>query len=615
MEKVRENVSREKIKFVLAPNDYINKAFKSIPVNCNIHKGRCGIGGTTLEIRDKRHSIIVAPNISIIKSKKKEFDFIFEVYGDVSEAQIKKYLENNIENRIKIMSTPDSFYKIINASESIGWDVYNNAFLLSDESHSVITEAGYRDMTEFYKLFFKFNEKTLISATSISFSDKRFASLKNIEISIFPPIKKAINVICSTTIEQTLLQLVKLYDQTEENLHIFYNTVEGVKQMIDIIGAEGVSVFCADNKLNRLKLEKYSTLLMDVNSESYKVNKVNFYTTKYYEGWDLFDTNAVIVLLTNTYNENTCLDVSTKGTQIIGRLRNVNSKKIYHITNTKGCEGMERRKVEEVKQSRLANAIETIKTCNNIIDYLEGANVREDVKREFHKSMTTTAQQYGNINYLTGKAEINFFKVDNLVYNDLAVEQYLNKETILKSWTSSGFDVKLKIDNAKLSLRERKILSSQRTSKAEKNKIIYEKFNSLIQDNKEKKIIFNSEDVDELISLYPKEYKIFTVLGFEKIQQLNFSKKEIEQEFTIKNSNKVEVTKDLISLIYSKFKPYHFYSSEIIKKHLGDFNKKLGIIRISKASSITNYYEAGEKIVKIDGKPVRGYLLRNKLFK
>ena len=51
-----------------------------IPSNTIIDKTLCGIGATTLEIEAKRHSIIIEPNVPVIKGKEKKHPDILGVY-------------------------------------------------------------------------------------------------------------------------------------------------------------------------------------------------------------------------------------------------------------------------------------------------------------------------------------------------------------------------------------------------------------------------------------------------------------------------------------------------------------------------------------------------------
>ena len=608
-----------KITYILEHTDYINKAFDRLP-NGIINKGRCGNGGTTLELNDSRNSIIIVPNISIIKNKKKVFPDLLEVYGNTSETDIAEYIKNK-DGHIKIMSTPDSFYKIIDASKKLDYDIYKNCFLLVDEYHSAITEAGYREIYKVFDYFFDFRDKAAISATPISFSDFRFTQLQEHEISFLQPVKKEINIVFTQNVGHTFNTLAKYVKNDGTNLHVFYNTVEGIARMIDLVGVEGVAVYCANNADNIGKLGDYANLLRDVNDIDYKADKINFYTTKYYEGWDLFDEDATIVLLTDIYNPNTCLDIKTKGIQAIGRLRNSAPKAIYHITDIKYSEE-EMRNYDDIKNEKVELANDFVMGFNTLNDVLSKLNMRTEAHASFYRSLSTHVASFGDISSTDGTAVVNYFKVDNAIFNDIAVEQFLNKKTLKDAWTNAGFKVAILEDNSSLSKEERDILKSQKTSRAEKNKVIYGKFNSLIprgtllvpiKTGNSTRIFFGTRETDKLIETYPRHYERYEVLGYDKIEELGFNDKMINEAYILEKANKMEVSVELGKLIYQEFNTYTFYSSSKIKDILKEVYLKLGVDKPITANYIKKYYSAEVRIKKLNGDTVRGYFLRNRL--
>ena len=90
--------------YTIGPTDYIDKVFTYLPANAFINKGRCGIGGTTLELNNKnRCSIIVAPTVGILKDKKKSHPDLFIVWADVSVEDVKEQLAKR-EPHQKMMS-------------------------------------------------------------------------------------------------------------------------------------------------------------------------------------------------------------------------------------------------------------------------------------------------------------------------------------------------------------------------------------------------------------------------------------------------------------------------------------------------------------------------------
>jgi hypothetical protein len=157
------------------------------PIRSNtiIYKTITGLGATYSEIVAERQSIIVLPNISIVKNKADEHNSesfchdVFAVYGDISIDQILAYLVKP-GNYKKFLTTPQGVSKIISAVNrtNMRGKTEELFFLLIDECHRVIQEANYReDMIEVMELFFQFENKAMISATPLPPSDPRFGTV------------------------------------------------------------------------------------------------------------------------------------------------------------------------------------------------------------------------------------------------------------------------------------------------------------------------------------------------------------------------------------------------------------------------------------------------------
>ena len=56
-----------------------------------LHKTVCGIGATTLELNCARNSIIIEPNVPVIKGKELKHPAMLGVYEGVTVKMIEKY--------------------------------------------------------------------------------------------------------------------------------------------------------------------------------------------------------------------------------------------------------------------------------------------------------------------------------------------------------------------------------------------------------------------------------------------------------------------------------------------------------------------------------------------
>lgn len=123
----------------------------TIESNTILCKTLTGLGATYSEIKAARDSIIIEPNQPAIvgkcKSKVHKKDNLFGVMQKVTTDDVVDYLERTIaeKKRIKILSTPESFYKVKNAFEEIEENIYVRCFMLLDECQKYVQDNDYRE--------------------------------------------------------------------------------------------------------------------------------------------------------------------------------------------------------------------------------------------------------------------------------------------------------------------------------------------------------------------------------------------------------------------------------------------------------------------------------------
>lgn len=158
---------------------YLTEVLPQIPTNTILYKKLTGLGATYGELKADRNSIILEPNVPVIKGKCKDpkhsNDNLFGVYENVTVERIVKYLRASKDKHIKLLSTPESFFKIKSAFEELDMDIYSTCYLLFDECHKIVKDVDYReDITLPFDDFFMFDNKGLVSATPLDFTDPRF---------------------------------------------------------------------------------------------------------------------------------------------------------------------------------------------------------------------------------------------------------------------------------------------------------------------------------------------------------------------------------------------------------------------------------------------------------
>lgn len=536
-----------------------------LPMNAFINKGRCAIRGTSIELELKtRTTLIIVPNISIILSKSTSEritdrpDYI--VYGDISNAEISAMLKDSRVG-IKIMSTPEGMRRIMRLAEqeNLADHIKANWFLLLDESHTFISELYRKDILAPFDYFWSFDNKSIISATPYFFSDERFSSLDYYEIK-FTEKLGTITVVNAVSVHATLEYLIDNRDQFPGNLHIFYNSVTEIKRAVLQSELEDCNIFCADDKDNN-NMQKLGELQKFFVAEPRKglYKKVNFYTCKYFEGWDLYDYQATIVLVTDCHKEHTKVGIASKGKQAIGRLR-YEPVQIMHITNHEHEPAMI--PLAQYKAAYTNDALRIIRNNNEHILNAEFDKFKGDNR----------ADKFADVDPKTKIAKLNVYKLDQQINESACNEIYKHIKFIIEDWGKAYYDVDIQYSDLRL-------VSHSQQARKSASKQLEEDYNELlrIQDERSLGAMFSfGKGRDQLIrEANPIAYEAFLLLDKATMVDLKHNVKKVRQEITIRKNGSKEIK--FLKLSKAAFKRDTFYTNEMIKSKLNEFYRKLDI--------------------------------------
>lgn len=205
-----------------------------IQTNTILCKTLTGLGATYSEIKAPRHSIIIEPNRPVIIGKCKDsehkHDNLFGVYQGVYIEDIIDYIESSNGKYLKILTTPESFYKVEEALKATEIEIRFHCFLLFDECHKIIKDSDFRDTISLpMDLFFECENKALVSATPIEFTDPRFENFEKVQI--VPDFDYSKDLFLHIT--NNLLQTVKeTLESLEGNTFIFCNSTDMIYNLI-----------------------------------------------------------------------------------------------------------------------------------------------------------------------------------------------------------------------------------------------------------------------------------------------------------------------------------------------------------------------------------------------
>ena len=582
----------------IEPDQYIDKAFtdRKLPSNAFIHKGRCGIGGTTLELKFPRHSIITVPTVGIIGDKLKStkdlpYGLIGVMSGTNSVQKIKDGILKALNTTgayIKIMSTPDSFNNIMEAAKGIeGFNIEQECFLLLDECHTFISERFRKKIFKPFSWFWEFDNKSVISATPYYFTDKRFEKFDHHRIKFFESYRGEVEIVNATSVSACLNHAITKMEYPG-NVHIFYNSVTDCVSAIKRAGLTEGNIFFSDKSENHEKLAGFGNFYQDEPSDKvYK--KFNFYTCKYIEGWDLFDKDETLIVVTDIYSPHTKIRISNKGVQAVGRSRNI-PHKIYHITNRRNTDKMKTE--EQITNDYQIQARGFIKLFNQMV--AQGVQPMQEFEDQVLKFADLDA----------GKVVYNPTKFDQMVNEQLCNEEYANMAMIGKQWEAGlykplhfKYEERLVKDNTK----------EKRKSKSDKIRDAVHEIERLELEKSEFAFNSGNDQLADFIKSNPFAYEAYK-LGKEELNKLQFN--EVAIKATLISKSNITAEMKVKRLLNETFKVNFTYLKSDIKRALqriysmADLKDKRGNIRTATAEQLegNGRYELQETKKKVNNK-------------
>jgi hypothetical protein len=588
-------------RYWLNKHDYITKAFLSLP-NGFIIKGRCGIGGTRLEILNKlRSSIIVVPTVNIIKSKLIKHPEIIPIHGEVTDQEIREQLSKRLPAQ-KIMITPDSFGRLVKIGIGLGLltDFYRNWYVLLDECHTFITEAFRPNILRPFNYFWEFDNKAIISATPYYFSDPRFLAMDKHEIIITEKLA-TITLLNCKSVYGTLNHLLVNADKLDGNLHIFLNSVTDIKKAIIAASITDCNIYCADDEKGKNlatlgELDKFF-VSVPVNGE-YK--KINFYTSRYFEGWDMEDEGAHLILVTDCHKPQLKIGVHHKGVQVFGRgrpiegLKDQKPYKFVHLTNHLNIRSLKDLNSLTIEYKDQADYI--IKGYNNGSRLIKKNNMN----------------LFCDIDSETKTPTLNYMKLDQQINEAYCTETYNHIDFLTDNWDKSGFTVKNR--NAAHKLETTTTMNRKSASDQLKDDYL-----ALLEDkeNKNNGTAFNLIDIQELIrKSNPLAIEAFELLTPKEMEGTKYNVGKVRELIALKGNESKEAK--LLMMLNTAFTVGRKYMTEQIKRKLQSIYNQLeirdggGKIKIATAKQLE---EPGRfeikacKVKNILGKWEHGYTI------
>lgn len=408
---------------------FLNAVIDQIPTNTILFKTAPGIGATHMELNAKRNSIIIEPNLPVIKGKKKQFENIYGVYEGIDIYQIMEYLKKDKIPYKKILTTPESFWRIKEATDKLNINLYKDFFLLYDECERTMKDIKFRKkIVAPMEDFFKFKSKAFVSATPVIPSDPRFLlqGFKKLEIEPTYSYQKEMDLIITNHV------VLALKDQLEnlksENIFIFFNSTKGILRLIEKLGIkEESNIYCSKtsvNELSGLKFKRANENLTD------KFAKYNFFTSRFNSAVDIFlDTIPDVVIITDLWtSQHSMVDPHSDAVQISGRFRNFQGKlnSLTVITNIN-------RNINALEKEEATGYLKGCKEGYNAIKALRDGATKDGAIDILNEALSLVSYS----SYINEDGSANYFMIDNYLYEEKVKCLYKNEEHLIKAYSES----------------------------------------------------------------------------------------------------------------------------------------------------------------------------------
>lgn len=572
---------------------YLSTIFpEGLPYGVILNKTICGLGATYSCIKKVCHTIIIELNLPVIQSKAKDpthaDDNIFPVYGDTKTEDIASYLERTLQcgKFIKVLSTPESYYKLQDALEEImGSSFYKEIFIVLDEIHKYVVDDHFRDFSlgRITEEFWKYEKRSVVSATPLLADDPRYTEKGMREIVLQPEwdYKKPLRLTITNDVSQSLKNLLTQLDS--RLVFIACNSVKLIRTYIEESDTASDSViFCAKETAKEIEDEGIKTYSdWDVQH----IGKYNWMTSRFWTGFDLTELpdSPVLIMLTDcNLVEHTMIDPAIDAVQFVGRFRQGVSE-IHHITNVNT--NHKYRTTDHIKGYQEAQ-----KEAYNKINALISLQDNNDIKSALHEILKSCPWSKN----LNGSLEINHLAVANNAHTLAMQAIYSGKEHIEEAYQRSSFKVDvfteqydervIKIKNMPGHWKQRKTMMEM-LDEAQKYDQGNGDFETLLREFRE----CDSWFVDAYLTI-----------GSNAIRECHYKTSVINHLIAKKRNTELKLGEETIKYVKSSFVIGSIYTRKEIKQRLSAIYKEFSIGGAPKATDIKYYFEVKQRKMQED---------------
>ncbi|WP_392470916.1 hypothetical protein ACF3OC_03610 [Sphingobacterium cellulitidis] len=575
-----------------------------IPHGTLINKALPGLGGTKTELDFERHSIIIVPNIPVIRGKMEKYPKILGVYNATTNKQIEEYFKDESKPYKKFITTPESFERIVRIGKKLGYKIYEDFFLLFDECDRATKDVGFREkIVKPLKHLPFFKNYAFISATAFVPSDPLLGNLTQISIIPTYSIAKEIDLVCTNHPYEALKETII---NSKRKVFVFCSSLRVINRALTYLEIFPKSaIFCSEQRLEDMPddLEYSESMIYIENTQ-----KFNFLTSRFYAAVDIeIEEECEIVILSDVKAVSfTAIDPRSDAVQIIGRFRNKEAVKKVTVISNKNED------IDTMTKEELDIYFRTSEYLYNKIKLEAETRQNKVQKKVFEEYLKVIPFN----RFIGDDGAISNFLIDNFKYDNYVLAKYKSYDALISAYISC------KVPNSDIPYFKveviKKIYSQSSDDlylpdniKTYRDKIVHlvKVMDNLL--NPEKKV--NDIEckylmLDKLKYHYPELFEAYSLLGGEELSNL-YSKDEVLKAIkdikTINIVNDVNFTQD----VYNTFNEGDKLEGKDIKEKLKELFKKHNIDHIYPTISfLRKYYSIPEKGEKGKGQN------RNKTF-
>lgn len=444
------------------------KGFNKLPYGY-IDKQICGCGATTIAIENNADTIILMPSQNLVKNKVAQYPNercdkeIFGVYCGIKENDVREYVA-----KMKMAHKP---YKLLVCYDSISKVEYlfeNCNSIIIDESQKLLQNCSMKadkrkkiEMIDAYTMMLNTLEKykqklSFLSATPIpleympsfmqdlpyiKFEFKNVTKSTPFLVQVAHPNKYLEDYIIRP-LNQDGYFTIKDEDGKEHTFKkviVFMNTVQGICNVAENcnLKKEDVGIICGDSIRNDAKIYNYNRV-----ENPRALTRFTFITSSGFDGIDLYDKEAISIVVSNTKADNEMLNLATDLKQCVSRNRDYNEHFIF-IFNQNLFEKSKEELLEIIYKTR--KRIED--NCSTINEQIEKGDTRHESNLvTFSKDRLFKKYVF----YYKGKWLINenVFNADKY-FIEVTHEQYRKGFDVVGEIESDNVPIKIVVDKEK----------------------------------------------------------------------------------------------------------------------------------------------------------------------